>query len=102
MRYFFLLGGILLRLHRAGPLPDPANVGGERARQLVRALLKTCGIVEEDEIELGQLFREGRIFDRSEDYGRQALVERGRERDLFERNRAWPHRIGAEQEHDRV
>jgi hypothetical protein len=71
-------------------------------RKLVGALLETRGIVEKNEIEPRELVRERLVLDLPEDDGRQTLVERGRKRDLLQRNRVGPHRVGTEHEHNRI
>ena len=84
-----------------GVLPDPADVGLQRLGKLIGARLEARRIVEENEVEPPQRLRHRAVFHAPADDRREALVERGRVRDLLQRH-VGGDRVGREHEHDRV
>ena len=67
-------------------LSDPANVGVESISKLISALLELRRIIEENEIQLREFFRDELVLDRPANDRREALVQRDSERDLFPGN----------------
>src|SRR5262249_31672246 len=83
-------------------LSDPTDIGVERFSKAISTVLELRGVIEENEIQLRQLFWDGLVFYRPIDDRCEPFVQRRCELDLFECDGPRPDCIGAEHEHHSV